>query len=140
MFRHFRGFMPAGCEKFRRSLPRAFPYQAFAWVDTARQALALKEAGERNAPLSSPSGEQRGVGDHEKAVGYHFFRWNGNDAAPEREDAANVDPKAKESWEQMVAKMTPPVGTWEQERWDLELAPCYPVETFEDDQASSDDE
>lgn len=73
-------------------------------------------------------------GDQEKAaVGYHFFRWNGNDNAPELEDATTKDTKAKESWDRWLAKTMPPVSFWGQERWDVELAPCYHVEAAEED-------
>ena len=133
MLRKFKGFMPAGCEALRSSLPKPFRYQAFAWVDTAMQALALKDTVEWAWP-SAVGGEQQDVGEQENAVGYHFFRWNGNDAAPEWEDATTKDPKAKESWDETLAKTMPPVSFWEQERWDVELAPCYHVEPAEEDE------
>lgn len=140
MFRNFRGFIPAGCELFQRSLPQAFQYQAFAWVDTSRQELALQKDLDENSLVSAIGDDGQEFSGQEKAVGYHFFRWNGSDAAPEREDAANVDPAARESWKRMFAKMTPPVGTFVQERWDLEMASCYPITVLEDDQASSEEE
>lgn len=126
----FNGFMPAGCEALRLSLPRPFGWQAFAWVDEVKQALALKDMVKQAQPSAVTGGaeQQQDVGGQEKAVGYHFFRWNGNDASPEREDATARDPKAKESWDKTLAKTMPPVSFWEQERWVVELAPCYRVE------------
>jgi len=125
----FNGFMPAGCQALRLSLPRPFGWQAFAWVDTVKQALALKDIVKQVQPLAVTGGsEQQYVGDQEKAVGYHFFRWNGNDASLEQEDATARDLKAKESWDKALAKTMPLVSFWEQERWGVELAPCYRVE------------
>jgi hypothetical protein len=136
----FKGFMPAGCEALRCSLPKAFRYQAFAWVDTAIEVLALADTVEQARP-SAVGGEQPDVGGQEKAaVGYHFFRWNGNDTAPELEDATTKDGKVKESWDKWLAKTMPPVSFWGQERWDVELAPCYRVEAAEEDDEDEKDE
>jgi hypothetical protein len=137
----FNGFMPAGCEALRLSLPRPFGWQAFAWVDTVKQALALKDMVEQAQPSAvTGRGEQQDVGDQEKAVGYHFFRWNGNDASPEREDATTRDPKAKGSWDKTLAKTMPPDSFWEQERWDVKLAPCYRVEPASEDEEEEDED
>ena len=77
------GFIPAGYEAVRRSLPRLFMSQAFAWVDTVKQALALKDMIAQVQPSAvTRGGEEQDMGDQEKAVGYYFFRWNGNDASP----------------------------------------------------------
>jgi hypothetical protein len=121
--------MPAGCEALSRSLPRWFGWQAFAWVDTAKQALALKDmVGQPQQSAVADGGEKKDLGDQETAIGYHFSRWNGNDACPEREDATANDPRAKETWDKTLAKTMPPVSFWMQERWDVELAPCCHVE------------
>ena len=137
----FNGFMPAGCEALSRSLPRQFDWQAFAWVDTVKQALALRTVVEEAQPSAVTSGMREQDVDHqEKAVGYHFFRWNGNDASPEWEDATAKDPKTKDSWDKTLAKSMPLVSFWEQERWNVELAPCYHVETAGEEDEEDEDE
>lgn len=101
----FGGFMPKGCEDLRS--PPAFQWKAYAWVDDNHQ--------------EQPTAAETSRG---QAVCYQFFRWNGNGASPEREEASARDPGAHELWAKTVAKAMPPVEAWKQERWDIEVAPC----------------
>lgn len=39
-------------------------------------------------------------------------------------------------WADMVAKAIPLAESWEQERWDIELAPCYGKDDEEEDDAA----
>ncbi|KAJ2965623.1 hypothetical protein NUW58_g10852 [Xylaria curta] len=65
-------------------------------------------------------------------VWYQFRFWNGfGGATPEREEASANHPLAGESWAQTVAKVIPPVTSWEQERWDVQLVPVEVVEESE---------
>lgn len=104
----FRDFVPKGCRDLLG--PPGWSSQAFTWVD-------VDSAG-------SPSA----------AVCYHLFRWNGNRSSTEREEVAVREPGSYESWKDVVAKATPPVVAWEQERWDIEVAPCHvPPEESEEE-------
>lgn len=131
MLPKFNGFMPADCKELRHSLPKAFQFQSFAWVDTVRETLALREI-DKEIQASIMGGEEQGGKQHH-AIGYHFFRWNGNDDAPNWEEVLAQDPKARESWDKTLAKIMPPVNAWGQERWDLKLALCYQVEVDEEE-------
>ncbi|KAI1370243.1 hypothetical protein F4677DRAFT_438900 [Hypoxylon crocopeplum] len=44
---------------------------------------------------------------------------------PAHEDATATDPQVRESWDQAVAKVMPPVAAWEQERWDIRKVPRF---------------
>ncbi|KAK8122174.1 hypothetical protein PG984_010844 [Apiospora sp. TS-2023a] len=44
---------------------------------------------------------------------------------PEDEEASATDPQARESWDQAVAQVMPPVTAWEQERWDIREVPRF---------------
>ena len=116
----FNGFMPAGSEPLCLSLPRPFWGQAFAWVDMVKQALALKDMIEQTYPSAmTGGGKQQDAGDQEKAVGYHFFRWNGNDASPVQEDATAKDPRRRNRgtrcWQRLCPRLafgSRSVGMW----------------------------
>lgn len=98
--------MPKGCEDLRG--PPVFQFNAYAWADDHPQ--------ERPEAMVDTSRGQ--------AMCYLLFRWNGNGATPEREEASVNEPGAHEWWAKAVAKAMPPVEAWEQERWDIEVAPC----------------
>ncbi|KAI2471679.1 hypothetical protein F4781DRAFT_90218 [Annulohypoxylon bovei var. microspora] len=105
------GFLPDGCEDLRVQWPRARAHfwTAWAWADGDR-GLQAAAAGDGSA----------------RAVLCEFRRWNGyGGATPEREEAAAKSPRARESWARTVGKVMPPVTAWEQERWDVQLAPCF---------------
>lgn len=115
IFAAFGVFMPEGCDDLRG--PPVFQWNAYTWVDTVQE--------EQTTALQTGQGQ---------AACYLFFRWNGNGASPAREEASAKDPAARESWARAVAKAMPPVGSWDQERWDIEVAPCciYLDDTDED--------
>ena len=46
-------------------------------------------------------------------------------ATPEHEEASATDPQARESWNEAVAKVMPPVTAWVQERWDIREVPRF---------------
>ena len=46
-------------------------------------------------------------------------------ATPEHEEASATDPQARESWNEAVAKVMPPVTAWVQERWDIRNVPRF---------------
>jgi hypothetical protein len=103
------GFMPRGCDDLRQ--PPVFRRYAVTWVDDSKpQELTAED------PLSSPG--------HQLAVCYFFWRWNGPGAGPEREEASFDEPGSHEHWARAVRKATPPIETWKQERWHIEVAPC----------------
>lgn len=63
---------------------------------------------------------------------YLLFRWNANGANPEREAASVRELGAHEWWAKAVTKAMPSVESWEQERWDIVVAP-YSVDVDDDD-------
>ncbi|KAM0264978.1 hypothetical protein ACHAQJ_000494 [Trichoderma viride] len=123
----FKGFLPAGCEDliprpvvnpnprqrlglYRERFPYMYSSTAWAWVDTGDACADGDLIGENNSG---------------RTVLCEFRRWNGyNGATPEREEAQAKDPKAKESWAQVVANAMPPAVAWEQERWHLQDPPA----------------
>ncbi|KAK0735981.1 hypothetical protein B0T21DRAFT_348106 [Apiosordaria backusii] len=56
-------------------------------------------------------------------------------ATPKHEEAAAADPEAKQSWNDAVSKVMPPVTAWVQERWDIVRVPYYepPYEPTEEE-------
>ncbi|KAI1125539.1 hypothetical protein F5Y10DRAFT_246763 [Nemania abortiva] len=103
--RAFGAYMPEGCEDLRT--PPYYHWNAYAWVDDSQQ--------EQPTAVNASSS---------LATCYVFFRWNGAGASAEREEASVKEPGAAESWAQTIAEAMPPIETWKQERWDIEVAPC----------------
>ncbi|KAI1426994.1 hypothetical protein F5Y12DRAFT_739436 [Xylaria sp. FL1777] len=114
-----RGFMPKGCEDLRG--PPAVQYKAFAWVDDGQEQTTIAN--------TSPN----------MAICFLFWRWNCQGASTEREEASVKEPGAHELWAETVAKAMPPVETWEQERWDIEIAPCY-IRRVDDEEEEEEEE
>lgn len=55
-----------------------------------------------------------------------FHLWSGEwGPTPEHEEASATDPQARESWNEAVAKVMPPVTAWVQERWDIRRVPRH---------------
>ncbi|KAH8164321.1 hypothetical protein CIB48_g3931 [Xylaria polymorpha] len=102
----FGAFLPMGCAHLHP--PPPFRWMAYTWIDNYQQ--------------TQPTGVETG---RKQAVCYLFFRWNGNGASPQLEEASVGAPGAYELWAATVAKATPPVESWGQERWDIEVAPCH---------------
>ncbi|KAI0443518.1 hypothetical protein F4803DRAFT_306163 [Xylaria telfairii] len=111
----FGAFLPMGCSHLRP--PPPFRWMAYTWIDNYQQAQ----------PTAVEAGRKQ-------AVCYLFFRWNGNGAGPQLEEASVRAPAAYDLWAATVAKATPPVESWEQERWDIEVAPCHLEPDFGDDE------
>ncbi|KAK4150344.1 hypothetical protein C8A00DRAFT_18107 [Chaetomidium leptoderma] len=115
----FGHFVPGGCEDLLQRWPptRMQNWTAWAAIDTedARVDSDHSQLGQQAATAGNESG---------RAVLCEFRRWNGyTGATPEREEASAKSPLARESWAQAVAKLMPPITAWEQERWDIQLAP-----------------
>ncbi|KAI0490349.1 hypothetical protein F4859DRAFT_6083 [Xylaria cf. heliscus] len=111
----FGAFLPMGCEHLRP--PPPFRRMAYTWVDNDQQ--------------GQPTAMET---DGSKAICYLLFRWNGNGAGPELEEASATAPGAYERWAETVAKVTPHIESWEQERWDIEAAPCHLEPDYSDDE------
>ena len=61
-----------------------------------------------------------------RAIFCHFYLWSPRyGATPEHEAASAVDPQARESWNQAIARVMPPATAWVQERWDILRVPRY---------------
>ncbi|KAL6793774.1 hypothetical protein GGI42DRAFT_333778 [Trichoderma sp. SZMC 28013] len=133
--RAFKGFIPADCEDLRpppplsrHSIPLGGPWPGlvaflpkpdglvWAWTDTGDN--------EQWQPPGQPAvAEGNGSG---QMVVCQFRLWNGlYGATRQREEASAKNPLAKESWETVVSNVIPPVTAWEQERWDIQVAPSY---------------
>ena len=95
----FGGFFPKGCRDFL-DRPPWYP-DAITWL------------------------EDTAAGDHPQvtSICYYFYRWNGDRSSTEREEVAIREPGARETWEGAVAKASPPTVSWEQQRWDVAVAP-----------------
>ena len=114
-------FVPKGCEDLREQWPptRMHFWTAWAWVD------GNIWQPERRVATAEGEGDQ--------SILCQFRRWNGySGATPEREEASAVSALARESWAERVATVMPPVTAWEQERWDIRLAPMAPEEEEEE--------
>ena len=62
----------------------------------------------------------QGDTEHGRTVICEFHLWPREwGATPEHEEASATDPQARESWNEAVAKVMPPVTAWVQERWDI---------------------
>ncbi|KAL3425259.1 hypothetical protein PVAG01_02050 [Phlyctema vagabunda] len=56
----------------------------------------------------------------------HFHLWQPKyGGTPAHEEASAADPQARESWNQAIAQVMPPVTAWEQERWDIRGVPRF---------------
>ncbi|KAK6957470.1 hypothetical protein Daesc_000256 [Daldinia eschscholtzii] len=125
IYNTFSQFLPRGCEDLRVQWPdsRMHFWTAWAWVDTElsqQQVAAGKESGQ--------------------ALLCEFRRWNGyHGATPELEETLAKSPQARESWAQTVAKVTPPVTAWDQERWDIRLAPQF-IKPEQEEEEQEDEE
>lgn len=112
-------FLPSGCEDLREKWPPPLMHfwTAWAWVDSSNL---------EGQPGQQQVGATAGNDSGRRAVVCQFRRWNGySGATPAREEALAESPLARESWERTVAEVMPPVTAWEQERWDIQLAPRY---------------
>ncbi|KAK3306282.1 uncharacterized protein B0T15DRAFT_551952 [Chaetomium strumarium] len=67
--------------------------------------------------------------DQDRTVICEFHRWPREwGVTPEHEEASAADPQARESWNEAVAKVMPPVTAWVQERWDIRKVPLFDPE------------
>ncbi|KAK3689189.1 hypothetical protein B0T22DRAFT_440681 [Podospora appendiculata] len=120
----FGGWMPPGCKDLAG--PPAIQFHAYAYVDDDDD--------------DGPGQQEEATDSRRVTVCYVFFRWNVNGASSEREEASFREPGAHEIWAGRVAMAMPPVETWEQERWDIEVAPPVVVsDTKEGDQDGSEE-
>ncbi|KAL6824641.1 hypothetical protein J3E69DRAFT_337169 [Trichoderma sp. SZMC 28015] len=133
--RAFKGFVPADCEDLRPPPPLSrdsIPFGGqwpglvaflpkpdglvWAWTDTG-------DNEQWQPPGQSVAAEENGSG---QMVVCQFRLWNGlYGATRQREEASAKNPLARESWETVVSNVIPPVTAWEQERWDIQVAPSY---------------
>ncbi|KAL6693374.1 hypothetical protein J3F84DRAFT_396296 [Trichoderma pleuroticola] len=133
--RAFKGFVPADCEDLRPppplsrdSIPLGGQWPGlvaflpkpdglvWAWTDTG-------DNEQWQPPGQSVAAEQNDSG---QMVVCQFRLWNGlYGATRQREEASAKNALAKESWETVVSNVFPPVTAWEQERWDIQVAPSY---------------
>lgn len=113
VFNAFAHFLPKGCQDLCGHNSRMHFWASWAWVvsdDIWQQEEQRVESGDND-------------GGHQTVL-CEFRRWNGySGATPEREEESAKNTLAKESWAQRSASVMPPVTAWEQERWDVQLAP-----------------
>lgn len=120
----FGHFLPRGSEFIR--LHRRFSWQyltVWFWVLTEDHWVEKK--------FGKP--EQTQEDTQGRTILCEFRLWPRScDVTPEHEEASATDPQARESWDQAVAKVMPPVTAWEQERWDIRQVPrFYPPEEID---------
>ncbi|AEO71772.1 uncharacterized protein THITE_2124605 [Thermothielavioides terrestris NRRL 8126] len=121
--RVFGRFVPKSCEDLLAAWPPMIMRRWTTWavvVGPETAADSSSGASQQQADADE-AGSKRGSG---RAVWCEFRRWAGYcGATPKREEAAAEDPLTRESWAEAVAEVTPPVTAWQQERWDIRLAP-----------------
>lgn len=123
----FVGFFPHGCDGLAgvHRPPYAFRWSAWAWVDDDEAAAVQPDPD----PQTSAAGD-RAVVD---PIFCHLWRWNGNGATPELEEASYGEPRAMALLSETVARAMPPITEWEHERWDFVAAPCSVASGGEDE-------
>jgi hypothetical protein len=97
--------MPLGCADLFAQRPPRY-YWAVTFVDDNQQ-----------LEMSSADLEQ------EPCMKFEFFRWNGNGANREREEASFRESGARHAWAEKIAGNTPQALSWAQQRWEIERAP-----------------
>ncbi|KAI0549664.1 hypothetical protein F4679DRAFT_546084 [Xylaria curta] len=98
----FQGFMPKGGE----GVPHIFRWITAAWVDD----------GHEEQPTPAESSPRQ-------ATYYLFYCWVGHNTSVVHEEISAKDPESHGLWAARVAKATPPIGAWDQERWDIKQTP-----------------
>ncbi|KAI1807188.1 hypothetical protein F4811DRAFT_550143 [Daldinia bambusicola] len=129
----FEQLLPEGCEEISAQWPdaRMHFWTAWAWIDS--DISQHQEEGEEEVEAGKKKSGQ--------ALLCEFRRWNGcHGATPELEEALAKSPQARESWAETIAKVMPPVMAWDQERWDIRLAPHYISPEEEEDKEEGQDE
>ncbi|KFY36992.1 hypothetical protein V494_04905 [Pseudogymnoascus sp. VKM F-4513 (FW-928)] len=118
-------FRPSGCEDIHSLPMQTGWWKLLATVDN-KDALADNDPwqlGERVPTAENETG---------RMVLCEFRQWNGHsNATLEREEATANNPLTRESWNQMLATLMPPVIDWAKERWDIQLLPRAVVEEEE---------
>jgi hypothetical protein len=85
---------------------------------------ALAEDGWVESKFGRSEHAQDSEGTQGRTVICEFHLWPPKyGATREHEEASAADPQARESWSEAVAKVTPPVTAWVQERWDIRRVP-----------------
>ncbi|KAH6856898.1 hypothetical protein B0I37DRAFT_318739 [Chaetomium sp. MPI-CAGE-AT-0009] len=76
--------------------------------------------------------QQAGEDNQSRTLFCHFFLWSPKFGPPEEyekaaqgEAASAADPQARESWNQVIAKVMPPATAWVQERWNMRELPRF---------------
>ncbi|KAJ3564420.1 hypothetical protein NPX13_g7849 [Xylaria arbuscula] len=100
----FCGFMPKGGGAPGR--PQIFRFPTCAWEEDDQQVQPTTEGIEQK-----------------QATFYLFYCWQGSDTSMKEEISAN-DPESKNLWAERVARASPPVESWVQERWHIRYQPC----------------
>lgn len=145
--RALKYFMPADCDDLRPPPPpsrTALPFGEWqglvAFLPKPSWWWAWTDAGDSDLQPGS-RWRQRKTTAAGWLVVYMFRLWNGlYGGTPEREEASAKNPLSKESWAQAVAKAMPPVTAWEQERWDIQLAPSYIIPEREEAEEGEEEE
>lgn len=101
------------------------PCRAFGWFIPADCMDLLGPLAHDRKAYTWSAREERQQEQPRDALCYFFFRWNGDRGTPEREDASAHNLEAQQSWADAVAKATPPVVAWEQQRWQIKAAPGF---------------
>ncbi|KAK3317419.1 hypothetical protein B0T19DRAFT_291536 [Cercophora scortea] len=129
----FARWMPPGSNLVAG--PPAWSWTAIAYVDDDGRQQELPPS--LAATMATAAGSSAG---QSIAACYDFFRWNAYGATPEHEEASFAQLGTREAWANQIAQAMPPIVAWEQERWDVEVAPpVIDFDTEEGDQGSDEE-
>lgn len=114
--------------------PRVPANKPLTWMGASRRVACLWADKKGRDPLLSSSGE--------KMFCYRCFKWD-LDGDRSQEEVFAQDGSTEEQWAKSMEKLMPPVESWVQERWEIEVAPSFTVDEadcFEDVVQDSADE
>ncbi|KAI1119689.1 hypothetical protein F5Y10DRAFT_169685 [Nemania abortiva] len=100
----FTAFMPKGSGTPGR--PQIFRFPTCAWADDEQEVRP------------TPGGIGR-----KQAAFYFFYCWQGVDTSIKEEEISANDPESYGLWAERVARASPPVEGWVQERWHIRREP-----------------
>ncbi len=106
-------FQPRGSEFIEERISPGWQRFTTTWF------WALAEDGWVESKFGKSEQSQRDT-QQGRTIICEFHLWSREwGATPEHEEASATDPQARESWNEAVAKVMPPVTAWVQERWDI---------------------